>query len=151
MAIETTSLGTKNAYGPRRRPETIGGAIGGVDTAKQIVVQTTGVAAEVAIVPYWPNAKWKGTIGNATVPTGLTVGLYSVNAAGALTVLTADAAFAAAVFTTATTGIDAKAAGEMAAGVTGLVLRFTAASAAGRLAFEVETDVITPKTLAATR
>jgi len=151
MAIETNSLGVKSAYGPRRRPETNGGVIGGVGAEKQITVQTTGVASEVAIVPYWPNAKWKGTLGPHTVPTGLTVGLYKVAQNGALTVLTADAAFAASVFTTATTGIDAQAAGELASDEYGLVLRFTGASVAGLITFEVETNVVTPKTLAATR
>ena len=151
MAIETTSLGVKVAYGPRKRPETAAGVIGGVGNEKQIEVQTTGVASEVALLPYWPNAKWKGLTGASVAPAGLTVGLYSVSNTGALTVLTADAAFAASVFTTATTGIDAKAAGELADGVVGLVLRFTGATAQGRMAFEVETNVISPKTKAATR
>lgn len=151
MAIETTSLGVKNAYGPRRRPETAAGSVNSDGMHRQVEVQTTGVAAEWAYLPYWPNAKYKGMVGNQTVPTGLTVGIYSVNAAGVRTQLTAPVAFAAAAFTTATTGIDARVAGEMAAGVVGYQLGFTAATTAGRIAFEVETNVISPKTLDATR
>lgn len=151
MPMETNSIGTRSFYGPRRRPETNGGVVGGVSSTQEITVQTAGVAGEVAIMPYWPNAKWIGTVAPHTVPTGLTVGLYKVNANNTLSVLTADAAFAAAVFTTATTGIDAQAAGELAADEYGLVLRFTGASVAGLITFEVGVNVTTPKTLAATR
>lgn len=151
MGMEITSLGTRNAYGPRARPETNGGVTSGVDNERNIDVQMSGVAAEIVYTPYWNNTQWVGFVNPHTLPAGTLIGLFSVDVNGVRTQLLAPAAFTAAVFTTAVTGIDARVKGELPAGVAGYLLSFSGATAPGRFQFEVEQLPISPKTLPATR
>lgn len=145
MSMQKTSLGTRNAYGPRVRPETNAGIYTNTTNTMAFEVETAGTAADEVFISYPNNAAWVGEIEPSAVPTGLTVGLYGVKADLTRTVLVADAAFASTVFTTATTGIDAVVAGGLPKnGYVGYLLRFTGASAKGYLNFTVSVTTHTP-------